>query len=128
MFSQLGATRKRDILKPYLNSLIQLCDKRSATFNEIMGSIGRLYMNTVGNSTDFSNMYDMISKNENPFADKKISTESAIFLRENISDLGRTNMKLLRDKCGNDIIPSRYEMDKYVKENNLLPELGTYIY
>ena len=125
MFSLLSKTRKRELLMPFLKSILQFCNDRSASFNEIMGSIGRLYMNGDGNSVDFSNMYDRISQNENPYISHKLSSDKALFLQENIHDLGRSNMSTLRNICGEEIIPSRYQLDKFKAE--LLPELGMYL-
>ena len=69
-------------------------------------------------------MYEKISKNENPYISHKISSDKALFLQENIHDLGRSNMGTLRNVCGSEIIPSRYQIDKFKVE--LLPELGMY--
>ena len=83
-------------------------------------------MNGSGNSLDFAHMYDRISKNENPYISHKIPVEKALYLQEKIHDLGRSSMVTLRDVCGEDIIPSRYAIDKLKAE--LLPELGMYVF
>ena len=58
LFSQLSKTHSRKTLLPYLESILQLCNERGATFNEIVGSMGRLYFNGDGKNVDFANMYD----------------------------------------------------------------------
>ena len=125
-FDKCGKTQRREIVLPIINLITKICAERNTTFNALAGSAGRLYFNGDGvaleNAKDFANMYQIISNNQNPFPDHKVSDDKALYLREKIIDLGRSNWQDLRDKVGHDTIPSRYHMDKYAK--SLLPEIG----
>ena len=118
-FQDLGATQKRTRLDAAFKLCTQLADEMGITMNEVLGNIGKRHYFGSNYDKDFGQMYDRISRNDNPFKDSKMTVEKALFLKESC-DMSRENWEQWRDACDGVDIPTRYAMDKLKVE--LLPK------
>ena len=119
-FSKSGKRSRQKKLDEVYNLCIELSKKYDISFNEILGTTGARWYNGEGGNSDFAEMYQNISQNENPFATKKVSPEKALFVNETC-DIGRSTYETLRNTYSEANLPSRHAIEK-VKKTLLLPK------
>ena len=117
-FNELGATQKRTRLDAAFKLCTQLAKEMGITMNEVLGNIGKRHYFGENYDKDYGQMYDKISKNENPFAENKMSVDKALYLKETC-DMNREQWETWRAACKGEDLPSRYAMDNLKKK--LLP-------
>ena len=117
-FNELGKTQTRSKLDAAFKLCTELSQQLGISMNEVLGNIGKRHYFGSNYNKDYGLMYDRISKNENPFADNRMSADRGLFLKETC-DMNRGKWDEFRNSCASNELPSNYAMDNLKKE--LLP-------